>query len=192
MPLEVDVALRRPHRRPRRGLDVGVPLGWRDGEQHLQRLRLGFAGLGSPVELITDVSDRTRAGCTMAIVWATIPPIDAPDDVGGGDLESVEQADAVVGHVRQRVRHVRHRPAGQRRLQRCLPVGRGSIELCRQAAVTVVEADDVAPTGRDLPAELGVPARQLDHETSDQQHGWIVGRPERLVLDVDELRDVST
>ena len=33
---------------------------------------------GSPVLDMIDVSDRTRSGCSIAIVWAIIPPIDAP------------------------------------------------------------------------------------------------------------------
>ena len=110
------------------------------------------------------------------------------DDVGGIDVESVEQADAVVAHVRQGVRHVGHRTAGQRRLQGAVPVGGDAVELGRQPAVAIVEADDVATAGGEQLAELGVPARQLHDEAGDEQHGWIGGRSERLVLDLDEVR----
>ena len=33
---------------------------------------------GSPVIDMIDVRVRTRVGCSMAMVWAIIPPIDAP------------------------------------------------------------------------------------------------------------------
>ena len=33
---------------------------------------------GSPVVDMTDVNERTRCGYSMAIVWAIIPPIEAP------------------------------------------------------------------------------------------------------------------
>jgi hypothetical protein len=40
--------------------------------------RLGSPTDAAPVVDMIDVSDRTRAGCSIAVVWAIIPPIDAP------------------------------------------------------------------------------------------------------------------
>src|SRR4051794_19585282 len=51
----------------------------------------------SPVDDCTEMMLRTRAGWAMAIVWA-IMPRGAPD-VGFGDVEVVEQADHIGGHV---------------------------------------------------------------------------------------------
>jgi hypothetical protein len=39
---------------------------------------VGAPTIGSPVVDMIDVSDSTRDGCSIAIVWAIIPPIDAP------------------------------------------------------------------------------------------------------------------
>ena len=39
---------------------------------------VGWPTRGSPVVDMIEVSVRTRSGCSMAIVWAIIPPIDAP------------------------------------------------------------------------------------------------------------------
>ena len=38
----------------------------------------GLPYSGSPVDDITDVIDSSRSGCSMAIVWTIIPPIDRP------------------------------------------------------------------------------------------------------------------
>ena len=37
-----------------------------------------------PVVDMIDVSDRTRSGCSMAIVWTIIPPIEAPTMCAAG------------------------------------------------------------------------------------------------------------
>ena len=39
---------------------------------------VGWPTSGSPVVDMIEVKVRTRAGCSMAIVWAIIPPIEAP------------------------------------------------------------------------------------------------------------------
>ena len=49
----------------------------------------------------------------MAIVWAIMPPIDAPTTCGGVDAEVVEKAEGVVGEVGDGVRRV-DRPAEER------------------------------------------------------------------------------
>ena len=124
-------------------------------------------------------------------VWAIIPPIDAPTTwaasmprASSRPTQSLAMSDSVYGHVR-------HRLAGQRRLERALPVDGDAVELRRQPAVAVVEADHVAPAGGEQLAELGVPARQLHDEAGDEQHGGSVGRSERLVLDVEEVGRVD-
>ena len=53
-----------------------------------------------------EVSVRTRSGCSMAMAWAIIPPIEAPTMCADGEPEGVEQADRVGGHVGQEVRHL--------------------------------------------------------------------------------------
>ena len=50
------------------------------------------------------VSERTRAGCSIAIVCTIIPPIDTPTTCADVEPEVVEQAERVVGHVGQGVR----------------------------------------------------------------------------------------
>ena len=64
---------------------------------------------GSPVVDMIDVSVRTRVGCSMAMVWAIIPPIDAPTTWAASMPRSSSSADGVVGHVGEQVR--RRRPA---------------------------------------------------------------------------------
>ncbi len=39
---------------------------------------VGVPTVGSPGMLITEISERRRAGCSIAIVCTIIPPIDAP------------------------------------------------------------------------------------------------------------------
>ena len=66
---------------------------------------VGWPTSGSPVMLMTEIRLMTRRGCSMAMVWAIMPPIDAPMHVRPLDAERVEQADRVGGHVAERVRH---------------------------------------------------------------------------------------
>ena len=48
-------------------------------------------------------SEITRSGCVAAIVWAIIPPIEAPTTWARSMLQVVEQPDGVGGHVLERV-----------------------------------------------------------------------------------------
>ena len=54
-----------------------------------------------------EVSDSTRSGRSIAIVWAIIPPIEAPTTCAALDAEVVEQPEGVVGHVLEQVGRVR-------------------------------------------------------------------------------------
>ncbi len=70
-----------------------------------------------PVVDMTLVSERTRPGCSIAIVWAIIPPIDTPTTWAESQPEMVEQADGVAGQVAHRVRRP-HAAAGEGPQQR--------------------------------------------------------------------------
>ena len=111
--------------------------------------------------LITDIIDATRSGCSIAIVWAIIPPIDAPTTWARSTprwssrpIASAAMSDSVYGDLGDRLaagdgRHHGHRVDGL------------TVELRRQAAVAVVEADDVVALGGEELAEPGVPVDQL-------------------------------
>ena len=103
-----------------------------------------------------EVSDSTRSGWAMAMVWAIIPPIDDADHVGRVDAEVVEHADGVVGHVEQVVRRVdRASPPNAARIARIgVDVG---VDLGGQPDVAVVEADDEEAPVDEALAEVVVP-----------------------------------
>ena len=84
------------------------------------------------------------------------------DDVRGVDVQGVEQAGGVVGHVGEGV------AAGG--------------ELLGEPDVAVVEADDVVAAVGELLAELLVPAEHVCTETLDQHHRGVVGIAERVVV----------
>ena len=101
-----------------------------------------------------------------------------------------KQADAVGGHVPQRVRRHRERAlevAGGHGGDEVAEVDRVLVQLRRQAAVAVVVADDVAAAGGEHAAEVGVPAEQLGAEAHHEQDGRVAGVAEGLVLDRDGL-----
>ncbi len=140
---------------------------------------------GSPVIDITEISEATRERCSMATVWAIIPPIDAPSTWAALHAEVVQEADGVGGHVGERVRHRWERLVGQRRGHHRTDVDLDPIEGGGQPGVPVVEPDDVATTGRQLLAEAVIPGDQLGREPSDEEEGGVVGRAEGLELQLD-------
>ena len=95
-------------------LDVRVAAGLARGDEPGSSEGCCQPTVRRPVVELMLVSDRTRRGCSMATVWAIIPPIDTPDDVRRLQAEVVEQRDGVAGQVRHRVR--RAGPAGRERL----------------------------------------------------------------------------
>ena len=109
---------------------------------------VGCAVRRSPIVDMIDVTLSSRSGCSIAIVCTIIPPIDVPTMCADGDVEVVEQADRVGGHVGERVRHVGHVTAGQHRRHHRVGVDLDTVELGRQAAVAVVEPDRRAARDR--------------------------------------------
>jgi hypothetical protein len=59
------------------------------------------------------------------------------------------------------------------------------VERGRQGAVTVVESDDGPALVGEVSAEPVVPGQQLGAEAGAQHDRRIVGRPDRLVLELD-------
>jgi hypothetical protein len=104
------------------------------------------------------------------------------------DAEAVEQPDAVVGHVGERVGR-RARVAAQELADRRRPVRR---ELRRSPDVAVVVADHAEAGRGELLAEPRAPPEHLCGEAHDEQHGRVGRIPERLVgeLDVADPHDL--
>ena len=90
-----------------------------------------------PVVDMMLVSERTRCGCSMAMVCAIIPPIDTPTTCADVEPEVVEQPEGVVGHVAERVRRPDPRPANARTSAARHPARRPR----RATGVAVVVAD---------------------------------------------------
>jgi hypothetical protein len=109
-------------------------------------------------------------------------------DMGSLDIEFVKQADDIVGHVMQRIWD--YRPDGgqitvRSRRDDGSEVHGMVVELGRQAAVAVVESDDEPALVDEESAEPVVPGQQLGAEAGDQHDRRIVGRPDRVVLELD-------
>ena len=108
--------------------------------------------------------------------------------MGPLDAEGVEEADRIVGHVRQRVGHVGQVAAAEDRVEHDHRLDLLAVEVRRQSAVPVVEADHVATTLGQRLAQLEVPGDELGREAHHQEQRRIARRPERLVLDLDGFR----
>src|SRR5260370_3056729 len=103
--------------------------------------------------------------------------------MGGLDAQIVKYPDRVVGQVFQLV--CRLRVAAER----CGHVGKaGVLHPGGQAAVPVVEADEVESPRGELGAEVGSPADHLRAKARDQERRPVAGRPECLVLELDPVR----
>jgi hypothetical protein len=116
----------------------------------------------------------------MAMVWAIIPPIDAPTTMRGARAQVVEQADRVVGHVLQRVARrqlARDELAGGR--------GRDVAQDGRAPVVPVVEPDDPQAAGGEALAELLAPGEHLGAEPHDEERHGVLVVPELLVAELD-------
>ena len=146
----------------------------------------GTAGRSSATRCSTSIetSERTRSGCRAAIVWAIMPPIEAPTTCAALDPQVVEQPDAVARHVLERVaggplvapqelEHRRH----------------GAVHPLRPADVAVVEADHVEAAVGQRGAQVLVPAEHLRGEAHRQQHRGRLGVAERLVAELDVVVD---
>ena len=101
--------------------------------------------------------------------------------MGALDLEVVEQADAVGGHLGQAVR------GGALVAAEDLAEGRdrGAREDRRAPDVAVVVADDVEAAAGEVLAEVLVPAEHLRAQTHDEQHRGVGGIAEGLEADLD-------
>ena len=101
--------------------------------------------------------------------------------MGALDLEVVEQADAVGGHLGQRVGR------GALVAPHYLPEGRdgGAREDRRAPDVAVVVADDVEAAAGEVGAEVLVPAEHLRAQAHDEQDGGVGGIAEGLEADLD-------
>jgi hypothetical protein len=95
--------------------------------------------------------------------------------VGRFETEVVEQADRVGGHVGQRVGHRREGLIGERSNHHRPEVDLDRVELGRQAAVTVVEADHVVTAPDERFAQSVRPGGQLCGEPHHQQQRHAVG-----------------
>ena len=117
-----------------------------------------------------------------------MPPIETPATCAAEMPEVVQQADGVLGHVRERVR--RAGATGE-----CLddvgPPDPMLAQLRRTTGVAVVVADDEEPVVGQAGAELAVPPTHRAAEAHDQQDGGIVRRTERLVTELDARLQVG-
>src|SRR5260370_30364730 len=103
--------------------------------------------------------------------------------MGGLDAQIVKYPDRVVGQVFQLV--CRLRVAAER----CGHVGKaGVLHPGGQAAVPVVEADEVESPRGELGAEVVIPADHLRAKARDQEQRPVAGRLECLVLELDPVR----
>ena len=120
-----------------------------------------------------DVSDRTRPACSMARVWAIIPPIDMPTTCADSHLERIEQTDRVGRHVGEQVlgldRTPGHRAEHRLDLARRLPG-----ELGGETDVAVVERDHPETGGDETVDELVGPVDQLATEAHHEQQRFAV------------------
>ncbi len=171
--------------------DIALPIGWLGGEEGLLGGRSGpavlrFSGRGhhrGERQHPVGVRDRHRLGDHPAHRGA--------DDVRPLDPQRGQQAQAVIGHVPQRVRS--HGPRGgnvtaaHRRNERANVDG-AVIEPGGQAAVTVVVADDVPAAPREHRAEVVVPPDQLRPEANHEQDGRIIWFSERFIRDGNPVR----
>ncbi len=130
---------------------------------------------GSPVIDMIEMSDATRPGCSMATVWAIIPPIDAPITWARGmrrwssrPTASTAMSDSVYGTGGSGC-------SDERGVDHRHQVDLGAVEAGRQAAVAVVVADDVVPAGRQPGAQGVVPGDELGGEAHDEEEGRVVG-----------------
>jgi hypothetical protein len=113
-------------------------------------------------------------------------------DMGAVDVEFIEQAHDILGHVLQGVWD--ERPDGvvvtaRSRRYDGSEVDGIVVELGRQAAVTIVEPDDEPTVVSDLPTQLLVPGHELGAESGDRHDRRIVWRPDRLVGKFDACSD---
>ena len=109
------------------------------------------------------------------------------EDVGGPEVEGIEEADGVVGHVGDRVRRVlaaqgeaAHLGDGRRRQ---------AIEVGGAPDVAVVVTDDVVAVGGQVPAQVLGPGDHLGAEAHDQQQRHVGRVTEGLVRDLDVVAD---
>ena len=100
----VAVLLRMPDHPRRPTLDVRLA---RAAAAPAAAARLGrrLPDPGSPVMLMTEIRLRTRSGCSMAMVWTIMPPIDAPRTCARSMPRASSRPDRVGRHVAERVRH---------------------------------------------------------------------------------------
>ena len=103
--------------------------------------------------------------------------------MGPFDPQRVEQADCIVGHIRQVVGRRRHRRAAELGRGGCEHVVFGAVKVRRQAAIAIVEADYAqAETGK-APAQRLVPGQHLHRPAADQQQRRIAVASEAFVFD---------
>ncbi len=104
------------------------------------------------------------------------------DHVRGSDAQGVEQADAVVGHVVERVSRL------STARERCHHIRlAGAFHLRRETDVSVVVANDMETAGGELLAEVLFPADHLGTEAHHEQERRVLWIPKRLELDVDPV-----
>ncbi|HYN91818.1 MAG TPA: hypothetical protein VER75_07845, partial [Thermoleophilaceae bacterium] len=100
--------------------------------------------------------------------------------MGALDPQVVEQAEGVIRHVVQQVRHPGGEPGHQAHY-----VWHGRVDLCRETGVAVVEADHVEAALGEALAQLQVPVDQLHPQAHHQQQRRIVRVADRLVGDLE-------
>ena len=165
----VEVPLRRPHGVALGAGDVLVARRWRRREEHLDGL-LGRGAVGEVADRRHDRGDAVQpVGELDRHVLHDHAAHRRTDRMGSAHAEVIEQADAVRGHLGQRVRHLGQRCARDDGRHRGHAVAAHAVELRRQAAVAVVEADDVVAVVGGEPAEPVLPAGHLRGEPRNQQ-----------------------
>ncbi len=106
----------------------------------------------------------------------------SPDDVRGLDVQGIEHADGVVGHVVECVGRPRLacEHAGDVRLP-------NRLELGRESDVAIVVADDVEAALDQLVDEAVIPGDELGAEAHDQQQRRVLLVAVDLVLDLETV-----
>ena len=148
---------------------------------------VGWPTSGSPVVDMIEVSVRTRSGCSMAMVWAIIPPIEAPTTWAESMPRWSSSADGVGGHVGQAVGRPRPARPGAAARNGGEEVAADVVELGGQADVAVVVADHAEAAVDEGVAELDGPGDELGAEAHHEQQRLAARVAVGLVAELDPV-----
>ena len=185
--VEVVGAADRPAAASSACLDRLVAVGGRAGAAASASPRAsGWPTSGSPVVDMIEVSVRTRSGCSMAMVWAIIPPIDAPTTWADSMPRASSRPTASAAMSVRRYGTSTGSPCGGGQ-ERREEVAAGVVELRGAADVAVVVPDHEEPAVDERVAQLHRPGDHLRAEAHHQEQRLAARVPEGLVAELDPV-----